>query len=104
MKSIAITYTPYLNRLNALFAAVIALSVFFYGVFLLEAVANAAKRTDAQKELSAITTHIGEMETGYLAATRDLTLDSVKAMGYVAPAGITTVLADGSMKALSENR
>ncbi|HWB34270.1 MAG TPA: hypothetical protein VG753_03065 [Candidatus Paceibacterota bacterium] len=104
MKSIAITYTPYFKRLNALFAAVIALSVFLYGVFLLEAVANTAKRTDAQKELSAITTHIGEMESGYLASTRDLTLESVEAMGYVAPAAVTTVLADGSMKALSRSR
>jgi hypothetical protein len=101
MKAIAITYTPVFAKLNAGLAAVIALSVLLYGVFLLEAVANTAKRTAAERETRSLASGTSELEGQYLAHTKSLTLERAAELGYVAPAQTTTVFAAAEPRALS---
>ncbi len=93
MKSIAITCTPYLARMSAVLAAVIALSVLLYGVFLLEAVANTAKRTAAERAVRDITSRVSSLEGKYLAHTQTLTLARATELGFVVPADTATVFA-----------
>ncbi|HVV39142.1 MAG TPA: hypothetical protein VHD31_02335 [Candidatus Paceibacterota bacterium] len=100
MKSIAITYTPILHRVIALLAAVTVLAVFLYGFFLLEAVANTAKRAAAEKHVAELTSQMGALEQQYLTQTRDLTLDQAHQMGFESPKTVTTVYAAGPSKAL----
>jgi hypothetical protein len=97
MYTLAITYTPYLKRAMAMLAAVVALSVFLYGVFLLEAVGNTARRSAAEREVHKLTTTISTLEQTYLSKTREMTLDRAHDLGFVAPTQVTTVfIARGS--------
>ena len=101
MKSIAITYTPYLAKTSAALAAVIALSVLLYGIFLLEAVANTAKRSSAERQVRDLTSRVGLLEGEYLAHTRALTPQLAQEMGFVSPTSITTVFAAAGARSLS---
>jgi hypothetical protein len=77
------------------------LSVLLYGVFLLEAVANTAKRTAAERQARELTSNTSELEGEYLAHTKSLTLERATELGYVAPEHTTTVFAVASSRALS---
>ncbi|HVU79788.1 MAG TPA: hypothetical protein VHD37_00315 [Candidatus Paceibacterota bacterium] len=101
MKAIAITYTPVFSKVNAALAAVIALSVLLYGIFLLEAVANTAKRTAAERDARALSADTSDLEGQYLAHTKSLTLEKAAQLGYVAPEHTTTVFAVAGSRALS---
>lgn len=100
MKSIAITYTPHLTRLSAIFAGVIALSALLYGIFLLEAVANTAKRASAEHQIAALTGKVSYLEAQYLTRTREITLESAQALGYVTLKSVTTVYANAAQHTL----
>ena len=100
MKSIAITYTPVLNKVSALLAGLIALSVLLYGVFLLEAVANTAKRTAAEKQVRDLTAQTGALEAQYLALTQEMTPERAQELGFVTPKDVTTVYAVAPSQAL----
>lgn len=101
LRAIAITYTPHLRRARGFFALVIALSLFLYGFFLLEAVSHTASRTQAQREIKKITSVMSELEQTYLAATRQMTLDRAQALGFVTPATVATVYAGNPARGLS---
>lgn len=103
MKSIAITYTPHVTRAIAVLAAVTILAMFLYGFFLLEAVANTAKRASAEHSVAQLTSKISQLEAQYLTQTRDLTLEAAHSLGYIAPKEITTVFAAAPSKALGYN-
>ena len=100
MKSIAIRYTPYLTAVSTILVGVIALSVFLYGVFLLEAVANTAKRANAEHGIMRLGTTVSSLEAQYLTRTREITLESAQALGFVAPKSVTTVYATAAVHAL----
>jgi len=93
IRTIAIVYTPHLRRSAALFAIVIALSLFLYGFFLLEAVAHTASRTQAQHKIRLLTSQMSELEQTYLAATRTMTRERAGELGFVRPASVATVYA-----------
>ncbi len=101
MYRIAIQSTSHIKRIMAVLAAIIALSVFLYGIFLLEAVGNTAERTSAERSIRSLTSSVSSLEQAYLDNTRDLTLERAQALGFVAPAHVTTVFADAGAHALS---
>jgi outer membrane murein-binding lipoprotein Lpp len=101
MYAIAITYTPYMKRTLAVLAAVVALSIFLYGIFLLEAVGNTAKRTALERDVRNLSSKVSGLEQTYLAATREMTLERAKALGFVVPSQITTVYATRDVHSLS---
>jgi hypothetical protein len=93
IRAIAIVYTPHLRRSAAIFAGVIALSLFLYGFFLLEAVAHTASRTQAQHKVQLLTSEMSELEQTYLAATRTMTRERASDLGFVSPGAVATVYA-----------
>jgi hypothetical protein len=95
IESIAITYQPYIPRIAATLAVMCALSAFLYSAFLLEAVAQAASRTTAERQIRDISSTLGVLEGQYLMATESLTPERV------APAEVTTVVVGGSAESLS---
>lgn len=100
MRAIAITYTPHLQRSMALMGAVCALCLFIYGFFLLEAVAHTASRTEAQGKIESYTSKLSTLEETYLSATRNMTLDRAKELGFVSP-HVSTVYVSDPAHALS---
>jgi hypothetical protein len=101
MRSIALTYTPYLGKVMAVFAVTIALSLFLYGFFLLEAVAHAASLTDTTRSIHARTSEVSKLEEHYLEATKGITLERAKGLGFVAPAAVSTIFANATTRSLS---
>lgn len=101
IRAVAITYTPHLRRAGALFGAVVALSLFLYGFFLLEAVAHTASRTQAQRKIQTLTSQMSTLEETYLMATRHMTLDRAQELGFTAPATVATVYAGNPARGLS---
>ncbi len=88
----AVKYNGYLPRIAALMATIIALSVFLYGIFLLEAVAQAASKTTAERQIESLSSQLGVLEGKYLSATQSLTPQKAAMLGYVAPIHISTVV------------
>jgi hypothetical protein len=84
-------YDIYLTRAMAAFAALCALSVFLYGVFLLMAVAHAAGISQAQEDARGLSSKIGALDAKYLAETTSLTQESAAALGYVKPSTVAIV-------------
>jgi len=93
MKTIAYTYGPYMNRIMAMLAGFIALSIFLYGIFLLEAVAHTASRSTAEREIAMHTSELSKLQTQYLALTKNITLDRATELGLVVSARVTTIYA-----------
>ncbi len=101
LQAVAISYTPHLRRAGALFGAVVALSLFLYGFFLLEAVAHTASRTQAQRQIQSLTSQMSGLEEKYLASTQHMTLELAGELGFAAPASVATVYAGGPARGLS---
>ncbi|MDE2071644.1 MAG: hypothetical protein KGI70_02860 [Patescibacteria group bacterium] len=80
-------------RAIALLSAVCALCVLLYGIFLLEAVAHTASRSQAQAEVRSLSLKLSQLEAQYLAQTQAITPEKAKVLGYVAPAVVSTVYA-----------
>jgi hypothetical protein len=93
MYALAIRYNPYLSRAAGILAGIIALALFMYGVFLLEAVAHTAARTQAQNEIRATKSHLAGLEGQYLDLTKNMDALKAQALGFVAPKEVTTVYA-----------
>ena len=103
MYTIARIHTPLLTRTLALLAGILTLCVFLYGVFLLEAVGNTARRTSAEREVHALTSKVASLEQTYLSKTREMTLERAHALGFVTPATVTTVFATAGSRSLTLN-
>ena len=97
----AVTYQQYLPRIAAFLVVVIAVSAFLYGIFLLEAVGQAASRTTAERQIHELSSQLGVLEGQYLAATKELTPQRAAALGYIAPARVSTVVVDNKVGSLS---
>src|SRR5258708_837966 len=89
---IAVTYQPYLARVAAFLVVAAAIAAFLYGIFLLEAVGQAASRTTAERQIRDLSSQLSVLEGQYLAATKELTPERAASLGYVAPAQISTVV------------
>ena len=103
MHTIAHTHTPYLTRAMALLAGVVALCVLFYGIFLLEAVGNTARRALAEREIRTLTSELSSLEQTYLSKTREMTLVRAHTLGFVTPAQVTTIFVEADSQSLSLN-
>lgn len=101
MKKIAIKYNPYLTRVGALLAVVIAVSALLYGIFLLEAVAHTAKRTSFGRETRELTSKIGMMQAQSLALIKEITPAHATELGFTQPTQVSTVFATEASRTLS---
>ena len=88
----AVLYHPHLPRVATIMVIAITLSAFLYGTFLLETVAQAASRTSAERQIKEISSQLSILEGQYLAATQTLTPTRAKALGFVPPATVSTVI------------
>jgi len=93
-RAAAHAYQPYLGRIATLLACACALSLFLYGVFLLEAVAHAASLASAEKQTRDIASQMSALEGQYLVDTQALTPEKAQALGFVTPAVVSTVVAN----------
>lgn len=100
MKAVAL-YNQYARSAFAVLAGICAVSVFLYGVFLLEAVAHTASRARAANEIKSIKSHLSDLESQYLSATQSLTPERAQALGFVPPASVATVYAQGNTPVLT---
>jgi len=89
---VAVAYQPYVPRVAVLLVVVCAVSAFLYGIFLLEAVGQAASRTSAERQIHDLSSQLGVLEGQYLAAAKELTPERAEALGYVTPAQVSTVV------------
>ncbi len=62
--------------------SIILLSFALYVVFVNQTVRNVVKRQELQTNISALTTHIGELEFKYISMKNDVTIDKAYAMGF----------------------
>lgn len=97
-------YNLYARRVVAVLVALIVVSVFMYGFFLLEAVSHAASHAQARRDIASLSSKVGKLQSQYLSATKALTPERARALGFVAPAHVATVYADQSALSLSANR
>lgn len=97
-------YNLYARRIVAGLVAVIVVSVFAYGFFLLEAVSHAAAHAEARREISSLSSKVGKLQSQYLSATRALTPERARALGFVAPVHVATVYAEQTTLSLSATR
>ncbi|MSR70846.1 hypothetical protein EXS62_02295 [Candidatus Kaiserbacteria bacterium] len=93
MKLIAF-YNAYAARTMALLAGAVALCLFLYGAFLLGAVAHAAGRTQAERQVRTTLAQVGTLENRYLALTKAISPERAATMGFVSPVAVSTVYAD----------
>lgn len=103
IRAIAIASTPHLQRSVALCAAMVALSLFLYGFFLLEAVAHTASRAQAQGKIQKLTSSLSVLEQEYLSKTANVTLDRALSLGFVSPQSVAVVYANKPVRGLSLN-
>jgi len=86
-------YHAYVSRTVAVLAGITTLAVFLYGALLLGAVAHAAGRTAAEREVKALASSVSALEGQYLSQTKAISPERAAAMGFVAPVSIATVFA-----------
>lgn len=67
------------------------LSVFLYGALLLGAVAHAAGATKAERQVRDLDQKVSKLEASYLNATKALSPERAKALGFVAPESVAVV-------------
>ena len=84
------TYTP---KAIAALAGIAGMSVFLYGALLLGAVAHTAARTSAEKEVRSLSVVVSSLENQFLNETKSLSPERAAALGFVAPAAVSTVYA-----------
>lgn len=94
-------YHLYARRVIASLVALIVVSVFMYGFFLLEAVSHAAAHAQARREIATLSSKVGKLQSQYLSATKALTPERARSLGFVSPVHVAVVYADQSALSLS---
>ncbi len=97
-------YHLYVRRAVAALVAVIVVCAFAYGFFLLEAVSHAASQAEARREIVALSSKVGSLQSQYLSATKALTPERARALGFVSPTQVAVVYATQQALSLSANR
>ena len=87
-------YRLYVRRMVALLAATIVVCAFLYGFFLLEAVSHAAHQASTRQEIATLSSRVGKLQAEYLAATKALTPERARELGFVEPLAVASVDAD----------
>ncbi len=100
MKALAL-YQQYFRSTFAVLACLCTVSVFLYGVFLLEAVGHTANRARAGRAGTEIKAQLSVLEGRYLTATQALTPARATALGFVAPKAVATVYATDASRMLT---
>lgn len=103
IRAIAVVYNPHMAKMIALGAVIIALSLFLYGFFLLEAVAHTASRAGAERQIETLTSKVSALEQTYLAKTSSMTLEHAATLGFVPPAEVAIIYANAEAHTLSLN-
>ena len=89
-----------MGRFVALLAGALAIAAFLYGAFLLGAVAHAAGRTAAEREVGRLGAEVSRLESTYLTETKELSLERAAAMGTKIKRLRQDLLAVGACKLL----
>lgn len=89
-------YHLYVRRAVVLLAAVIVVCAFLYGFFLLEAVSHAANQAAARREVAKLSSKVASLQAQYLSATKSLTPERARELGFVTPTEVATVYAEQS--------
>lgn len=97
-------YHLYVRRAVAALVALIVISAFMYGFFLLEAVSHAASQAQARRAVAQLSSKVGQLQSLYLSATKALTPERARELGFVAPVQVATVYASDDTLSLSANR
>jgi hypothetical protein len=100
MQKIAVAQL-YLNRAAALLGMAIAVSLFLYGGLLLSAVSHAAVHTTTQREAREVSASISALEAKYFDATRSITPERARELGFTTPASSVTVFATAGSRAVT---
>lgn len=98
---VATMYQPYVSRTIVVLSIVLAVSIFLYSAFLLEAVAHAASKTVAEAQVRSIGVHLSTLESQYLALTQAITPQKAAALGFVQPAVVLSTYATSQAGSLS---
>jgi len=97
-------YHLYVRRAVALLATVVVVCAFLYGFLLLEAVSHAASQAQARREIATLSSKVGRLQSEYLAATKALTPERARALGFVPPEAVAVVYAKEGSLSLSANQ
>ena len=88
-----ITYNYWAGRTVALCALCIACLIFSYGTFLLLAVSHAARASEAQQEIRALSQELSALEEELIAQGKRLTPELGQDMGFETPRAVSVVYA-----------
>ncbi len=91
INTIAVPYTPLVNRLMLACCFGIAFSLFLYGIFLLLAVSHTAARVEAKSQIEKLSSSVSALEMEYLTKTKELTPERAELLGFVPTTEVTTV-------------
>lgn len=91
----------YTSRVATALVGMCALSVFLYAAFLLLTVSHAASQTALERQIRTLAASVGDMETRYLVATKDITPQKALALGFTTPSAVSTVFATAGTLSLS---
>ncbi len=85
--------------------AIAFVMVGLYGYFINGAIVNIVAARSAQNSIAALTSAVGDLETTYLAARSDLTLEYAHSIGFTeAPVGASSYIASKPTGSLTFNR
>jgi hypothetical protein len=97
-------YHIYVRRCVALLAAIVVVSAFLYGFFLLEAVSHAASQAKVRRDIAGLSSKVAMLQAQYLSATKAITPERARVLGFVAPTAVATVYTGESGLSLSANQ
>lgn len=96
-----VLYRLYVRRVVGVLVACVAISTFSYAFFLLGAVSHAASQAEARREIAALSAEVGKLQSQYLSATKALTPQRARSMGFVSPVHVAVVYAEQGTLSLS---
>ncbi len=87
----------------ALLGMIVA-SILAYGIFINGIIANTVAAKESQAKANALTSSVSSLESAYLAAKADITLDSALAQGFSPASSDVAYVSKASAASLSFNR
>lgn len=87
----------------AFLGLIVGLTV-MYGMFINGIIGNTVAAKDLQSKVAALTTSVSSLESTYLAAKSEVTLDSALALGFAPASGDTIYVSKAAVSSLSFNR
>ncbi len=78
------------------FAGILFMLLLMYGYFVQQTIFNVAERARTESSIAKVSSHLGEMESNYLALKRDVTIDRAYALGFKDVSNTLFVARDGA--------